>query len=99
MIAGNCFISSSNHDFTNPEDIEYLKSEIPQKITIENQVWIAANCVITAGVTIGKCSIIAAGSVVTKNVLPYHMVGGIPAKIIKKYNFDFHKWEKYIENV
>jgi acetyltransferase-like isoleucine patch superfamily enzyme len=53
-------------------------------ITIGNDVWIGANSIITSGVTIGDGAIVAAGSVVTKNVLKYHIVGGVPAKMIKK---------------
>ena len=52
-------------------------------IKIHNDVWIAANCVILDGVEIGEGSIIAAGSVVAKNVPPYSVVAGIPAKVIK----------------
>ena len=52
-------------------------------ITIEDDVWIGANAVITSGVNIGHHSIIAAGAVVTKDVAPYTMVGGGPAKTIK----------------
>jgi len=47
-------------------------------------VWIASNCVITANTKIGKGSVVAAGSVVTKDVEPYSVVGGVPAKLIKK---------------
>jgi len=50
---------------------------------IGNDVWIGANVIILAGVTIGSHSVIAAGSVVTKNTEPYAIVGGIPAKTIK----------------
>lgn len=55
--------------------------------TIGNDVFIAANSIILAGVTIGDGAVIAAGSVVTKDVPPYAVVGGNPAKIIK-YRFD-----------
>lgn len=55
-----------------------------KSIIIENDVWICANVVITAGKKIGQGSVVAAGSVVTKDVEPYTMVGGVPAKIIKK---------------
>ena len=48
-----------------------------------NDVWIGANCIITAGVTIGEGAVVAAGSVVTKDVKSYAIVGGIPAKIIR----------------
>lgn len=51
--------------------------------TIGNDVWIGEKVIILDGITVGTGSIIAAGSVVTKDVAPYSMVGGIPAKIIK----------------
>ena len=52
-------------------------------VKIEDDCWIAANTVILAGVTIGKGSVIAAGSVVNKDVPPYSVVAGVPAKVIK----------------
>lgn len=55
-------------------------------IIINDEVWIGINSIIMSGVTIGKGAIIAAGSVVTKNVPAYAIVGGNPAKIIK-YRF------------
>jgi maltose O-acetyltransferase len=59
---------------------EYLKT------IVGDDVWIAANVVITAGVKVGNHSIIAAGSVVTKDVPDYAIVGGVPAKLIKYRN-------------
>jgi len=58
-----------------------FKSYAPVKIG--NDVWIGANCLIVDGVLIGDGAIIAANSVVTKNVEPYQIVGGVPAKFIK----------------
>jgi acetyltransferase-like isoleucine patch superfamily enzyme len=52
-------------------------------VKIEDDCWIAANSVILAGVTIGKGAVIAAGSIVTKDVSPYTVVGGNPARVIK----------------
>jgi acetyltransferase-like isoleucine patch superfamily enzyme len=53
-------------------------------IIIKDDVWICANSVITAGIKIGKGSIIGAGSVVTKDIQPFSVVGGVPAKLIRK---------------
>ena len=53
-------------------------------IHIGKNVWIGANATILAGVTIGDGAVVAAGAVVTKDVEPNTIVGGIPAKIIKK---------------
>ncbi len=52
--------------------------------TLENDVWIGAFSIIFSGVKLGNGSVVAAGSVVTKNVKPYTIVGGNPAKFIKK---------------
>ena len=56
-------------------------------IIVKDDVWICTNSIICSGVTIGQGAIVAAGSVVTKDVEPYAVVGGNPAKIIK-YRFD-----------
>lgn len=56
-------------------------------ITIEDDVWIGAQCVILKGVTIGARSIIGAGSVVTKSISPDCIAAGNPCKIIKKLNY------------
>jgi len=54
------------------------------KITIEDDAWIATGAIILPGITIGKMSVVGAGSVVTKDVLPFTVVGGVPAKVIKR---------------
>ena len=69
---------------------QYHNSEIRNNkpVIIGNDVWIGANVVILPGVTIGDGAILAAGAVVTKDVGPYSIVGGVPAKIIK-YRFEY----------
>jgi phosphonate metabolism protein (transferase hexapeptide repeat family) len=56
-------------------------------VVIENDVWIGTNALILPNITIGNGAIVAAGAVVSKNVPPYAVVGGVPARIIK-YRFD-----------
>jgi len=71
----------------------YLK-KVKQLPIIEHDVWIGTKAVIMRGVTIGTGAVVAAGAVVTKDVPPYAIVGGVPAKIIR-YRFD----EKIIEKL
>jgi maltose O-acetyltransferase len=52
-------------------------------VVIGNDVWIGAGVIILSGVTIGECSVIGAGAVVTKNVEPFTIVAGVPARKIK----------------
>jgi acetyltransferase-like isoleucine patch superfamily enzyme len=92
LIAANVFISSSNHDFQNPNSVDYLKKEVPKKIQINKNVWIGANSVIIAGIHIAKYAIVAAGSVVTKDVEAYTMVAGNPAKPLKRFDHDKKEW-------
>lgn len=57
--------------------------ENDQDIVLEGDNWIGANAIILKGVTIGKGAVVAAGAVVTNDVPPYSIVGGVPAKVIK----------------
>ena len=54
------------------------------RVIIEDNVWVAPHSIILPGVVIGKGSIVATGAVVTKDVPPYTLVGGIPSKVIKE---------------
>lgn len=75
------FYSTRNQAGTSFADRDYFVEKIP--ITIGNDVWIGANVMITDGVRIGDGAIIAAGAIVTKDVPPYMIAGGIPAKPIR----------------
>ena len=85
MMGPDVIIYTKNHCFERT-DIPMLSQGDDQAlaVTIEDDVWIGARVIILPGVVIGRGSIIGAGSVVTKNVEPYSIMGGVPAKIIKK---------------
>ena len=82
-IANNCFIFSHNHDYTNKDVPSWKGGLILKPVKIEDGCWIGANSKILPGVTIGRRSVVAAGSVVTKNVPENTIVAGNPAKILK----------------
>ncbi len=67
---------------------KYWGDLFPKPIHIGKNVWIGANATVLPGVTIGDGAIVAAGAVVTKDVLPGVIVGGVPAKILKKVEAD-----------
>ena len=79
----------------NPEsDIPYMDQTLSsQPVIIEDGCWIGEKVCIMPGVTIGRKSIIGAGSIVTKSIPGYCIAVGNPAKVIKKYNFKSHNWE------
>ena len=89
--SGTTFMMGSEHSYkgisTFPFKVKILgeKSEAETKgpILVKDDVWIGENVLILSGVTIGKGAVIAAGSVVVKDIPPYAIVGGNPAKIIK----------------
>ena len=80
----NVMIIAFNHAFDTREKPTIKQDYYDASVIIEDDVWIGGGSIILAGVTIGKGAIIAAGAVVNKDVPPYSIVGGIPAKIIKQ---------------
>lgn len=83
-IGPHVVIYASNHIFTNPR-IPIVEQGMSCKgITIEDDIWIGAGAVILDGVSIGKGSVIGAGTVVTKDIPPYSIAVGVPARVIKK---------------
>jgi chloramphenicol O-acetyltransferase type B len=82
----NLTIISSNHNFENATSIPYDKVRINKPVTIKDFVWCGNNVTIIPGVTIGEGAIIAAGSVVVKDVPDCAIVGGNPAQIIRYRN-------------
>ena len=84
LLAPEVYILHSGHKYESTEKVIYLQGETHYpKTIIEDDVWIGARSLILPGRKIGKGSIIAAGSVITKDVIPYTIVGGNPAKLIR----------------
>lgn len=90
VIGDNCLISqhvsivASNHQIKKDYLIcEQGWDESRIDVIIENDVWVGANAVILPGITVHKGAVVAAGSIVTKNVPEYAIVAGNPARIIK----------------
>lgn len=92
ILAQHVVLSGLNHiyeDVTKPIVDQNVRTA---PIVIGDDCWIAANVVITAGVTIGKHSVIAAGSVVTKDVPPFCIAAGNPAKVIRRFEEGSGEW-------
>lgn len=88
------FLSGRNYLKKNFSSVAYEDCPLT---TIGNDVWIGAHAQIKSGITIGTGSIVAAGAVVTKDVPPYAIVGGVPAKIIR-YRFPEETVEKLLKS-
>ena len=84
LIGHNVVLATLNHDI-DPRKRSTMHSA---PIVIGKNVWLGANATVLPGVIIGDGAIIAAGAVVTKNVPPNVIVGGVPAKVIKKIEID-----------
>lgn len=85
------FARNHNYDSDDLRLLPYDERDISKKVKIGRYVWIGARSTIVPGVTIGDGAVVGAGSVVTKDVPKYAVVGGNPAKILKyrdKMNYD-----------
>lgn len=96
------FVSISRRAFicTPSHDIGDIRRPLTYKpITIGNGVWIGAEAIICPGITIGDGAVVAAGAVVVKDVPPWTVVGGNPAKIIKERPVDKQEWRAVFEEL
>lgn len=83
MFGPNVSIFSENHGFTDLDIPMISQATTRGTVIIENDVWLGTRSIILAGVRIGKGSIIAAGALVNRDIPPYSIVAGVPAKVIK----------------
>lgn len=82
-IASHVSLVGFNHGYDDPDLPIYKQKHETLGITIEDDVWVGANAVVVDGVTIGRGAVIAAGAVVSKDVPPMAIVGGVPAKVLR----------------
>ena len=94
ILAQNIVISALNHNFEDVLTTINQQGVKTDQITIENNVWIGANSSILAGVSIGEHVVVGAGSVVTKDIPPFSVVVGNPARILKVYDHKEQRWIK-----
>ena len=96
LFAPHVHVSDRNHGFEDihvPISRQNVTSKGP--VVIGAETWLGFGCQVMSGVKIGRHCVIAAGAVVVTNVPDYCVVGGNPARILKQYNQETHKWEKY----
>jgi acetyltransferase-like isoleucine patch superfamily enzyme len=100
LMASKIYISDHNHgsydDFLSdhPMSLPIDRKSICKPVVIEDNVWLGESVCVLPGVTIGKGSVIGAMTVVTKNIPAYSIAVGVPAKVVKHFNFENNKWEK-----
>ncbi len=97
LVAPEVKFIGADHNFNNPTmPIIFSGRPIEKSTCVGSDVWIGRNVIVMAGVKIGDGAIVGAGSVVTKDVEPYSIVAGVPAKFIKwrflnQEDIEFHR--------
>jgi len=95
MFAANVFVADGTHAHDTAEvPYKYQGVGRPAPVRIGRGAWIGQNAVITPGVTIGELAIVGANSVVTRDVPPRTIVGGVPARVVKRWNDERRAWER-----
>lgn len=95
LMASDILITTESHGMNPESEIAYMNQPlVVAPVHIKAGCWIGEKVMIMPGVTIGKKSIIGAGSIVTKDIPDYSIAVGNPAKVIKKYSFESHQWIK-----
>jgi acetyltransferase-like isoleucine patch superfamily enzyme len=88
MLANGCFVTDSSHRYDDPEKpVPWQGFTTKGPTRIGDNCWLGANVVVTSGVTIGERCVIGANSVVTKNIEPFSVAAGAPAKVLRKIEY------------
>ena len=94
ILAQNVTVTGLNHNYQDVDVPINHQGISTNCVHIDNDVWIGANAVILPGVSVGKHSVVAAGSIVTRSVPPFSVCAGNPARVVKQYDFDKKEWCK-----
>jgi acetyltransferase-like isoleucine patch superfamily enzyme len=89
MLANGCFVSDADHRFDDPElpvPWQGFRSRGPTRIG--GNCWLGANVVVTSGVTIGERCVIGANSVVTRDIAPFSVAAGAPARVVSQIEYE-----------
>ncbi|MEA2216204.1 MAG: hypothetical protein QOK19_1765 [Solirubrobacteraceae bacterium] len=89
MLANGCFVTDANHRFDDPDKPitwQGFGSKGPTRIA--DNCWLGANVVVTSGVTIGERCVIGANSVVTRDIEPFSIAAGAPAKVLRRIAYE-----------
>lgn len=99
LMGPHIFIADYNHEYHNPmKPVMYQgnrflhRNDGEPNLLIDDDTWLGTNVVIVGNVRIGKHCVIGANSVVTKDIPDYSVAAGIPAKVIKRYDFEKEEW-------
>lgn len=98
LIAAYTLIQAANHKFDRLDIPIMDQGHETSYVYIADDVWIGAHCVICPGVRIGTGAVIGAGAVVTKDIPPYAVAGGVPARVIRYRNEDAGRGEPKGDN-
>jgi acetyltransferase-like isoleucine patch superfamily enzyme len=88
MLANHCFVTDGNHRFDDPElPVPWQGFTTAGPTRIGDNTWLGANVVVTSGVTIGERCVIGANSLVTKDVEPFTIAAGVPARPLRRVEY------------
>jgi acetyltransferase-like isoleucine patch superfamily enzyme len=89
MLANGCFVTDSSHRYDDPEmPVPWQGFTTKGPTKLGENCWLGANVVVTSGVTIGERCVIGANSVVTRDIESFSVAAGVPARVLRKIDYD-----------